>query len=262
MTVWSRMLSCKEIADVLHCMDRTYGHDAPLNGIVQYQLMISKTRTQDLLSIFLRFCAPLKTRSKQQQMRILWVPLLYRRVKQPSKRALGSEATCAIKLFSSQEMLLWCLKCIEQYFTCGYLTKGDLTTRQISASGGNKGTIDLFMFKRELLDHFLGSFVDEKVECDSTRKAIRAALESHDSHHKAFGWPKDDAQPDLTWNAAWLESERSVLFLAEAFPLISRFCRKCFMSLLVFLSIAFNLAVFALVLLARGWSSAMQMTQL
>ncbi|CAK9003484.1 Uncharacterized protein SCF082_LOCUS7759, partial [Durusdinium trenchii] len=159
MTVWSRMLSCKEIADVLHCMDRTYGHDAPLNGIVQYQLMISKTRTQ--------------------------------------------------------EMLLWCLKCIEQYFTCGYLTKGDLTTRQISASGGNKGTIDLFMFKRELLDHFLGSFVDEKVECDSTRKAIRAALESHDSHHKAFGWPKDDAQPDLTWNAAWLESERSVLFLAE-----------------------------------------------
>ena len=42
-----RMLNHKEIAEILERMNTKYGHDAPLNGIVQYQLLISKTRTQD-----------------------------------------------------------------------------------------------------------------------------------------------------------------------------------------------------------------------
>lgn len=47
MTVWDRLLASRELASILEDMDRRYGHDAPLNGIVQYQLLISKTRTQD-----------------------------------------------------------------------------------------------------------------------------------------------------------------------------------------------------------------------
>lgn len=47
MTVWDRMLANREIAMLLEDMDKRCGHDAPLNGIVQYQLLISKTRTQD-----------------------------------------------------------------------------------------------------------------------------------------------------------------------------------------------------------------------
>ena len=47
-----------------------------------------------------------------------------------------------------QDMLLWVLKSIEMYFSCGYLQKGDLTTRQISSGGGNKGVVDLWMYKR------------------------------------------------------------------------------------------------------------------
>lgn len=47
LTVWQRMLTCRQISSILEDMDCRYGHDAPLNGIVQYQLLISKTRTQD-----------------------------------------------------------------------------------------------------------------------------------------------------------------------------------------------------------------------
>ena len=42
----------KDIAQILERMNTKYGHDAPLNGIVQYQLLISKTRTQDRLLNF------------------------------------------------------------------------------------------------------------------------------------------------------------------------------------------------------------------
>lgn len=115
-------------------------------------------------------------------------------------------------------MLLWCLQCIEMYFSCGFLVKGDLTTRQISGGGGGgqKGTVDLFMFKKELLMYLTGSFLDTHVLSTEARKLIRDALISHQRHHDKFGWPKDAVQPDLTWHASWLESERSVLFLLEA----------------------------------------------
>ena len=46
LTIWNRMLTCPELTSLLLKMDKAYGHDAPLNGVVQYQLLISKTRTQ------------------------------------------------------------------------------------------------------------------------------------------------------------------------------------------------------------------------
>ena len=49
MTVWDRMLGHNDIASMLDKMNTMYGHNAPLNGIVQYQLLISKTRTQDFI---------------------------------------------------------------------------------------------------------------------------------------------------------------------------------------------------------------------
>ena len=49
MTVWDRMLSHKDIADLLDRMNTLFGHNAPLNGVVQYQLLISKTRAQDFV---------------------------------------------------------------------------------------------------------------------------------------------------------------------------------------------------------------------
>lgn len=196
MTVWSRILANPDMCEVLERLDREYGHDAPLNGIVQYQMLISKTRTPDrereiisnaFFQLHCLFCARTMNHMK------FWTPL--------------------------QEVLLWCLRCIEMYFSSGFLVKGDLTTRQISAVGGNKGIIDLFMFKNDLLNHLLGAFLDEKVLADPTRKAVRMAFQDHASHRKLFGWPKDAEQPDLTWNASWLESERSVLLLIEACPL-------------------------------------------
>ena len=49
---------------------------------------------------------------------------------------------------NGQDMLLWVLRSIEMYFSCNYLQRGDLTTRQISSGGGNKGVVDLWMFKK------------------------------------------------------------------------------------------------------------------
>ena len=113
-------------------------------------------------------------------------------------------------------MLLWVLRSMEMYFVSGYLQKGDLTTRQISSGGGNKGVVDLWMFKKDLASHMLSTFVDEHVENADTRKAIRLALQDHSTHRNLFGWAMDETQPDLTWHASWKESERQVLLLAEA----------------------------------------------
>ena len=117
---------------------------------------------------------------------------------------------------NGQDMLLWVLRSIEMYFSCNYLQRGDLTTRQISSGGGNKGVVDLWMFKKEVASHFLGSFVDDHVDNAEIRKAIRLAMQDHCSHRSLFGWAMDEQQPDLTWHAGWKESERQVLFLAEA----------------------------------------------
>lgn len=113
-------------------------------------------------------------------------------------------------------MLPWTLKCIDQYFRCSYLCKGDLTTRQISSAGGNKGLVDLFMFKKELAGVLLSSFLDENVESAETRKLIRQVFQDHSTHRQLFGWLSDSEQPDLTWHAGWNESERAVLLLIEA----------------------------------------------
>ena len=117
-----------------------------------------------------------------------------------------------------QDMLLWVLKSIEMYFSCGYLQKGDLTTRQISSGGGTKGVVDLWMYKKELASFLLAAFLDEHVDNAEIRKAVRLSLQDHLTHRKLFGWPMDEAQPDLTWHAGWKESERQVLLLAEAGP--------------------------------------------
>lgn len=117
---------------------------------------------------------------------------------------------------NGQDMLLWVLRSIEMYFSCNYLQRGDLTTRQISSGGGNKGVVDLWMFKKEVASHFLGSFVDDHVDNAEIRKAIRLAMQDHCSHRSLFGWAMDEQRPDLTWHAGWKESERQVLFLAEA----------------------------------------------
>ena len=52
-------------------------------------------------------------------------------------------------------MLLWALRSMEMYFLSNYLQKGDLTTRQISSGGGNKGVVDLWMFKKDIASHIL-----------------------------------------------------------------------------------------------------------
>ena len=115
-----------------------------------------------------------------------------------------------------QEILLWTLRCIHQYFCCSYLCKGDLTTRQISSGGGNKGLVDLFMFKKDVLGALLSSFLDEHVESAEARKLIRQTFKDHATHRQLFGWLCDTVQPDLTWHAGWKESERAALLLIEA----------------------------------------------
>ena len=47
MTVWDRMIKIPSVAALLLKMDHVYGHDAPLNGIVAMQGLVSKTRTED-----------------------------------------------------------------------------------------------------------------------------------------------------------------------------------------------------------------------
>ena len=81
-----------------------------------------------------------------------------------------------------QDMLLWVLKSIEMYFSCGYLQKGDLTTRQISSGGGNKGVVDLWMYKKELASFRLAAFLDEHVDNAEIRKAVRLSLQDHFTH--------------------------------------------------------------------------------
>ena len=56
---------------------------------------------------------------------------------------------------TGQDMLLWALRSMEMYFLSNYLQKGDLTTRQISSGGGNKGVVDLWMFKKDIASYIL-----------------------------------------------------------------------------------------------------------
>ena len=47
LTVWDRMIKVPSVAALMLKMDHDYGHDAPLNGIVAMQGLVSKTRTED-----------------------------------------------------------------------------------------------------------------------------------------------------------------------------------------------------------------------
>ncbi|OLP81256.1 hypothetical protein AK812_SmicGene38225 [Symbiodinium microadriaticum] len=149
------MIKVPSVAALMLKMDHDYGHDAPLNGIVAMQGLVSKTRTE--------------------------------------------------------EMLQWVVGCIDQYFECGYLVKGELTTRQINPAGGTKGTVDLFMYKKDISEHLLGGFLDELVDDHDIRREIRKRLASHSCHHNYFGWPRDAEATDLTWYSAWAEGCREVL---------------------------------------------------
>ena len=117
----------------------------------------------------------------------------------------------------SQDSLSWCLKCIDHYFRAGYLKKGDMSLRAMTGEGaGGRGLLDTFAFKLDLRYYLLGGFLDDHIKDATTRSGIQAALASHESHRRSFGWPLDETQPDLTWHASWKESERNVLFLLEA----------------------------------------------
>ena len=117
-------------------------------------------------------------------------------------------------------MLQWVVGCIDQYFECGYLVKGELTTRQINPAGGTKGTVDLFMYKKDISEHLLGGFLDELVDDHDIRREIRKRLASHSCHHNYFGWPRDAEATDLTWYSAWAEGCREVMLFIEAASMV------------------------------------------
>ena len=86
---------------------------------------------------------------------------------------------------------MWTLRCIQQYFACGYLVRGEATTRGLAGHGSNPGWVAFLMYKQELLDYLTSGFIDGVIADAEKRKAIRQVLSNHQTHHTLFGWPKE-----------------------------------------------------------------------
>lgn len=123
------------------------------------------------------------------------------------------------KTRSSDTYMCWCLAYIAESVLVGLADAGEFSIRNLTGKGmGNKGCLDLFMMKKDLLDYILGEFLDsngftmsvKRQACELTTWAVFKAKSG-----------KFEKGSDLTWMGLLPESGRLLISLIED-ALVSR----------------------------------------
>ena len=116
----------------------------------------------------------------------------------------------------------WLLLAIEDGLLANELQLSNLTTRNLSGKGlqQGKGTIDLLLFKLQVKQWFLTTWLDSAPLEHAERNKLREVFQSHKSFRQHFGNNEGDA--DLTWLGALSPPGRLVADMLESIVFTSR----------------------------------------
>ena len=82
-----------------------------------------------------------------------------------------------------KELMLWCMSSVHDVCRMGFLSVGEVTTRALKdGAGGNKGLLDLFILKKQLLHHFMTLVVEKYIGAPHKEK-LRATFKNHEVYH-------------------------------------------------------------------------------
>eukprot|EP00969_Alexandrium_andersonii_P260593 11520902-Alexandrium_andersonii.AAC.1 len=85
----------------------------------------------------------------------------------------------------------WCVASMADAVKCKFTTAAEFAIRGLTGRGmGNKGTLDLFVYKFKLLNHLAGTFLDSQ-PFDPVTKTVYRTLKTHAMWRAKFGYPGD-----------------------------------------------------------------------
>ena len=99
------------------------------------------------------------------------------------------------------QQLVFMIDYLHDLVLAGFAAKGELSSRKLAGRGdpGNRGVLDLALFKFELRPHKLNTRIESLLLDESSRRLVRGHLESFDSYRPAFCYPNDTTVKNTPW---------------------------------------------------------------
>ena len=134
-----------------------------------------------------------------------------------------SVLSAVMKKASSPELIEWVVCAVNDLFRNNMMSMGELSWDSLTGyrSPGNKGTVDLLLYKKDMLTFFLEKFVGKHAFDNEFVSKLRHVMQDHLSYRTyvepsiAAKAAPDFQQPDISYRASWKKSGRLVASLIE-----------------------------------------------
>lgn len=128
-----------------------------------------------------------------------------------------------MKKASTSELIEWTVLCINDLFRNGMMHLGELSWDALTGyrSPGNKGTVDLLLYKKSMLQFFLEKFAAKHQFEGEFLTKLRDVMRDHITYRKqvepdvASKACPDFVHPDISYRALWKRSGRLLASLVE-----------------------------------------------
>jgi hypothetical protein len=115
---------------------------------------------------------------------------------------------------SFEQGIVWFFHCVMDGLVSGQMENDGLGKSKIlGETTGNKGTVDIFLYRLSIKDYLLGPLLD-KISMPAEQKIImREVFANHDSFRAKRGFDKDG---ELSWQSGWSSAATSHAAFVEA----------------------------------------------
>lgn len=142
--------------------------------------------------------------------------------------------TVLTKCDKQPSLITWCLEKIRDVVNSGMVDLGEISNRALKeGNGGNKGLVDLFVVKRQLLSYLLATDIDRRLRGHGSSKRRDFIVDMLSSHSKYRAKLSPiGTEPDLTFLAEYKDSEKmtirayETLIYGSEFDAQLRFCAR------------------------------------
>ena len=122
-------------------------------------------------------------------------------------------------------MITWCLEKVRDICLSGAVDPGEISYRALKeGNGGHKGLVDLWVLKKQVMNHLLSADIDQRLRghgSSKKRDSIVGLLNSHDNYRAKLC--PIGKEVDLTFLAEYKDSEKMTIRLYEALVYGSEF---------------------------------------
>jgi hypothetical protein len=115
-----------------------------------------------------------------------------------------------------QDRAAWCLQSISDLIIDEQVSPGEFSVRNLTGKGiGNRGALDLFLYKRDCLDFLLHTWLPKLPVADPDKLTIRSTLSGFEAYRAQMGYTNDLTR-DLSWLGILSPAGRAALHFIKA----------------------------------------------